>query len=269
MPATCSLIITTYNWPEALNKSLESCLLQTITPIEVIIADDGSKEETRELIKSYQAKSLPFNLIHCWQEDIGFRAAQSRNNAINAASTDYIICIDGDIILHPNFIEDHILHAKKNQVLAGKRVRLSQRFSQRVISSNEQVSPVSALFYSERGRKNAIRSTLLSRYRSKVSRDADSVFSCNFSFWRQDAINVNGFNCDFIGWGAEDKEFCIRLINNGAVKKQLQHSAVCYHLYHPELSRQMADINQKIYDDAILKQLTHCKNGLTTMGTAY
>ncbi|MDO6677991.1 glycosyltransferase family 2 protein [Shewanella sp. 4_MG-2023] len=262
MSISCSLIITTYNWPEALNKSLESCLLQTVLPTEVIIADDGSKQETKDLIAFYQAKQLPFNLIHCWQEDLGFRAAQSRNNAIQASSADYIICIDGDIILHPRFVEDHLSNAKKNQVIAGKRVRLPQKFSQKIITSNKPISPLSALFAAQSGHKNAIRSNVLSHYLSISNRNADSVFSCNFSFWRQDAINVNGFNCDFVGWGAEDKEFCIRLINDGASKKQLKHLAVCYHLYHPELSRKMEQANQQIYDDAISKKLTYCQNGI-------
>nr|PMH89076.1 hypothetical protein BCU57_18925 [Shewanella sp. 10N.286.48.B5] len=164
--------------------------------------------------------------------------------------------------MHPRFIEDHLHNAKKNQVIAGKRVRLSQKFSQKIMTSNDPISPVSALFASESGHKNALRSNVLSHYLSKTNQNADSVFSCNFSFWRQDAINVNGFNCDFVGWGAEDKEFCIRLINDGASKKQLKHLAVCYHLYHPELSRKMAQVNQQIYDDAISKKLTYCRNGI-------
>ncbi|WP_368506490.1 glycosyltransferase [Shewanella sp. 5_MG-2023] len=100
-------------------------------PTEVIIADDGSKQETKALIDSYRAQKLPFTLIHCWQEDLGFRAAKSRNNAIQASTADYVICIDGDIILHPRFVEDHLSNAKKNQVIAGKRVRLSQNLAKR------------------------------------------------------------------------------------------------------------------------------------------
>ncbi|MCL1067299.1 glycosyltransferase family 2 protein [Shewanella olleyana] len=261
MPISSSLIITTYNWPKALRKVLDSCLLQTHLPQEVIIADDGSTEETRQLIKLYQQK-VPFKLIHCWQEDLGFRASKSRNNAIKASSSEYIICIDGDIIMHPNFILDHIENAKKNQVIAGKRVRLSRSFSQKIIDSNIAISTAQALLFSERGRKNTIRSPILSRFLSKLETNADSVLSCNFSFWRKDAIKVNGFNCDFVGWGAEDKEFCIRLINNGIWKKQLKHLAVCYHIFHPEQSRAMEMSNEKIYKDAIINKVRSCKNGI-------
>ena len=94
-----SLIITTYNWEKALNQVIQSALNQTVLPGEVIIADDGSKPPTKELIQKFQ-KNSPIPIIHSWQEDDGFRAAMSRNKAIAKASYEYLIIIDGDIILH-------------------------------------------------------------------------------------------------------------------------------------------------------------------------
>ena len=96
-----SLIITTYNRPESLILVLNSIENQTIVPQEVIIADDGSTVETKEIIVKFQ-KDSDLNIIHSWQEDNGFRAAKSRNKAIAKSSGDYIIFIDGDIILHLN-----------------------------------------------------------------------------------------------------------------------------------------------------------------------
>ena len=79
-----SLIISTYNRPEALRLSLMSVKVQTRIPDEVIIADDGSKESTRKLIKDFATK-FPCPLLHAWQEDKGFRLAESRNNALRMA----------------------------------------------------------------------------------------------------------------------------------------------------------------------------------------
>ena len=102
-----TLIITTYNWPESLLLVLKSIEFQTILPDEVIIADDGSTRETYDLINNFKKKSN-LKILHSWQEDIGFRAARSRNNAIHISSGEYIVLIDGDSVLHPQFIKDHL-----------------------------------------------------------------------------------------------------------------------------------------------------------------
>jgi len=120
---TCSLIVTTYNWPEALNLSLRSVFKQTQMPDEIIVADDGSRQETRELIQTI-SKEFNFPIIHCWQEDIGFRLSRSRNNAIIASTSDYLIFIDGDIIIHKDFVKDHVKYSQRGTFVNGSRVLL-------------------------------------------------------------------------------------------------------------------------------------------------
>ena len=129
-----SLIITTYNWPESLFLVLKSIENQTIVPEEVVIADDGSTVETKEMIGKFQ-KDSDLNIIHSWQEDIGFRAAKARNKAIAKSSGDYIILIDGDIILHPKFIQDHVKNAKFGYFNQGSRVLFTQDFTEQIIIS--------------------------------------------------------------------------------------------------------------------------------------
>ena len=154
-----SLIITTYNWPESLFLVLKSIENQTIIPEEVVIADDGSTVETKEMIDKFQ-KDSDLNIIHSWQEDIGFRAAKSRNKAILKSTGDYIILIDGDMILHPKFIQDHIDNAKLGYFVQGSRVLLSQDITKKVIDKQQ----LKFSFFSNglRNRKNAIHSKLLS-----------------------------------------------------------------------------------------------------------
>ena len=120
-----SVIITTYNRPDALLLVLQSIESQTKLPEEVIIADDGSDDNTEKLITNYQ-ESSSLNIIHSWQEDKGFRVSKSRNKAIAKSSYDYIILIDGDMILHTEFIRDHINNAEPGFFIQGSRVLLSK-----------------------------------------------------------------------------------------------------------------------------------------------
>ena len=113
-----SLIITTYNWKEALEVSLGSAFKQTILPCEIIVADDGSRSDTGEMVKRVAALS-PVPVIHSWQEDKGFRLARSRNRAIAKARGEYIVLVDGDIILENHFIEDHLGFARPGFFIQG------------------------------------------------------------------------------------------------------------------------------------------------------
>ena len=117
-----SLIVTTYNRPDALHLVLQSVLQQTVPPAEIIVADDGSGADTAETVGRF-AKTSPIPVKHVWQEDQGFRAAQSRNRALAAAQGPYIVLIDGDMVLHPEFIADHLSVAREGRPRAADRSR--------------------------------------------------------------------------------------------------------------------------------------------------
>lgn len=257
---TCSLIITTYNWPEALEQTLQSILKQTQIPDEVIIADDGSRDETRSLIQNFSKNNPSLNLIHSWQEDDGFRASASRNKAIAKSTSDYIILIDGDMVLEENFIDDHLRFAKKGYFTQGSRVLIKNEKTQNLFKTKS--CHISFATNGISNRKNAIHSTLLSKIFSHSSEDLRGIKTCNFAFFRQACINVNGFNEDFIGWGREDSEFAIRLINSGIKRQNIRFNAIAFHLYHKENSRKMLEKNDKILQDSIDKKLTWCQNGI-------
>ncbi|MCZ8205200.1 MAG: glycosyltransferase family 2 protein [Gemmatimonas sp.] len=122
MPSpSISLIIATYNWPQALAVVLRSVRAQQVWPTEVLIADDGSRSDTRALIDRERA-GLPVPLVHVWHEDAGFRLAAIRNKAIAQARGDYIVQIDGDVVLHPRFIQAHAAYARGERG-AERRVR--------------------------------------------------------------------------------------------------------------------------------------------------
>lgn len=255
-----TLLITTYNWPEALDITLRSIDNQTIKPTEIIIADDGSSKETQNLIEKWQTKSKT-PIIHSWQEDIGFRAAASRNKAIAKSSGEYIIMIDGDLVLHPNFIENHLKHCKTNQFTIGPRVLLKENYSKSLlVEKNIDFSIKSKQILANR--KNTINSSLLSKMFSHITKSDKQVRSCNMACFKNDLITVNGFNEDFIGWGREDTELVVRLLNKNIKRKNIKFNANTLHVFHKENNKKMLSTNDAILEKTRIEKLTRCKNGL-------
>ena len=254
-----ALIITTYNWSEALELVLLSITKQTILPDEVIIADDGSKSQTKILIEKYQ-KIFSIPLYHFWQEDNQFRAASARNGAIRLAHSEYLIFIDGDMILHPSFIADHLSFSKQGTFLQGSRVLIDKVKTRQILQDKN--FPFSFLERGFLNRKNAIHSHILAKLYSQYRTTIKGIKTCNFSLYLCDAYKVNGFNEDFIGWGREDSEFAVRLMNAGIHRKDIKFHAIAYHLYHAENTRDSLSENHKRLQEAIENNKIWCESGL-------
>ena len=256
----CSLILTTYNWKEALALSLESAISQSTPASEIIIADDGSREDTAKMIKSI-AKKTTIPIIHVWQKDAGFQLSKIRNEAIKKSTTDYIIVSDGDMILHPFFIEDHLSCAKENHYIQGSRVLMDNEYSQKILKENIFTKPS---FFSKyiRNRKNALYLPFLSKkICQKNSQELKRIRGCNFSLFKKDIYRVNGFNEDFKTWGREDSEFVQRLYNIDIKRKNLKFAAIQYHIHHE--SGHASSENDTLLEQTIVQKLTWCQNGIT------
>ncbi|WP_456432115.1 glycosyltransferase family 2 protein [Nitratifractor sp.] len=258
-----SVIITTYNWPAALNLTLQSLLHQSRMPDEVIVADDGSGSETARLVAEFAANA-PFPTRHSWQEDRGFRLAMSRNRAIARSEGEYIIVIDGDLILHPHFIRDHLTNARKKRFLQGGRVLLGETISQEILTGKKDPNTLCIWSHDIRNRKNALRNPLLSRLFSLPTRTLKGIKGCNFSLFKEDILTVNGFDNRFVGWGREDSEFVARLYHNGVQRKNLKFAAVAYHLYHPESERSALSDNDRRLSETLTKRTIRCEDGVNT-----
>jgi glycosyltransferase involved in cell wall biosynthesis len=256
-----SLIVSTYNWPAALNLCLLSIQKQVLLPDEVIIADDGSGEETRLLIEKF-INEFPVPLIHVWQPDEGFQLSRIRNKAIARASQGYIVQIDGDLILERHFIQDHVAFRKEGSFVSGTRVQMSSKLTARVIEN--ALTDISVFSKGITNTSNAIRVPILSKFLESRYKRSDPAYvrGCNMAFWRKDLITVNGYNERIVGWGREDSELAIRLINAGVAKRIYKFGAVVFHLYHKETKRAQFDINQSILEQAISNKTTSCEHGL-------
>lgn len=267
-PSGISLIVTTYNWPKALDRVLHSISKQSVDhdQLEVIIADDGSRAETKQLIEYWQTV-LPFSMMHVWQEDKGFRAAKIRNIAAQWARKDYIVYIDGDCILHPRFIHNHLRLAEQNWFVAGNRILLSPTFTETVIGGEPIVE------YRFRDWFRCWREKKINRilphmtlpfygWRKISAKRWQGVKTCNLGVWRKDFYAVNGLDECYEGWGFEDSDLAVRLINRGIGKKIGRFAVPVYHLYHSEADRAQMDSNFAQLQHTIASGKTWAEKGL-------
>ena len=235
-----SLIITTYNWPKALKLTLESVLAQSRLPEELIVADDGSNPETAQVVeKTLRPSGMKW--AHVRHKDTGIRQARIKNLAARYASGSYFVFIDHDVMLHPEFIADHVAAARKDVFLQGKRCFLPESVTYRVLRNGSFKVP-SPLLQGLENRKNAFRCTGLARIMSRTKRFQENLRGCNFSLHRSDFLKVDGYDETFDQlWGREDSDICYRLFHSGVRIRNLWFSALQYHLYHAVIKKDGED----------------------------
>lgn len=257
-----SLIISTYNWAEALNLSLLSVSRLSVLPDEVIIADDGSRRDTYELIRRYQ-QTFKVPLIHVWHKDEGFQLAKIRNKAIAKARHPYIIQVDGDLILHKHFIKDHLEIARKGAFVTGSRVLMNDELSSLMMSDKRTTASIFTPGISNHLnslRIKFLRNLLADRYHQK---DIDSIRGCNMAFWKEDVIKVNGYNEEFEGWGGEDQELAVRMLNAGIKKRVLKLGGVVHHIAHTKYCRAKHLENDHRMLKTLREEITYCSQGIS------
>jgi len=249
MPSV-SVIVTTYNWPKALDRVLAALNEQDYPDIEVIVADDGSQDDTASLIQSWQSR-FAFPLIHCWQSDEGFRAAMVRNRAVACARHEYLIFIDGDCIVFPHFVSRHVQLAEKRWFVAGNRVLLDESFTAEVLQTSLPVHRWSlakwlkARWQGHCNRVLPLYCLPLGALRKSAPLKWQGAKTCNLGVWREDFIAVNGFDESFEGWGFEDSDCVIRLQRAKVFHKSGKYAVPVLHLWHPTASREQVEKNAK------------------------
>jgi glycosyltransferase involved in cell wall biosynthesis len=254
-----SLLITTYNWPEALDLVLESVARQQVLPTEVIVADDGSAEPTARLVAAW-AERLRLPVVHVWQEDAGFRAARSRNRGIAAARTDYVVMIDGDMVLDQRFVADHIALAEADNFVQGPRINTTPELSRQMLA--DRTTQVGFFTPGVLRRQQIVHYLPYATWSARRAFSTERVKSCNMGCWRADLIKVNGFDERMIGWGPEDKELAVRLFNIGVVRKHVRHAALAAHLYHARRDPVGVNPNDRYLEESIANKAQRCAVGI-------
>ncbi len=268
MKPSLSLIIAVYNAVKYLEYIFEALKRQSFKEFEVIIADDGSTTEIRELIERVRPE-VDFPIQHLWHEDIGFRKNVMLNNAIRASQTDYLVFIDGDCVPHRNFLNDHWLNRKENGVMCGRRVNFSQQFTESltiedVRSGRFENLSMKLLWDGLMARSYNLEDALRFEsnwFRTLLHRNKARILGCNFSVQKKWLEKVNGFNEDYKAPGiGEDTDIAFRLELAGAKLYTLRYLAVQFHLYHPQTS--VGEANKRIFERVEAAREIVCRNGL-------
>lgn len=234
---TISVIVSTYNSEEWLEKVLWGYETQTFRDFEVVIADDGSKQPTFDLIESIQ-KQVNFPIKHIWQEDDGFQKSRILNKAIVACDSEYILMSDGDCIPRKDFLEVHINKREKGFFLSGGYFMLPMHIS-KIIQKDDILSErcFNVNWLKSKGLKSSFKNNKLKakgffqELLNLVTPTKATWNGHNASGWKEDILAVNGFD-ERMQYGGQDRELGERLFNLGIKSKQIRYSAVCIHLDH-------------------------------------
>ena len=253
-----ALIISTYDQPASLGKVLRGGARQQRWPDEVFIADDGSGDETRALIEQWRREARA-PVHHLWQPHDGFRKVILLNQAVAAATGDYLVFLDGDCVPHSKFIADHERLAEQGFWVQGRRCYVKEEF---VPQFEAGATPVWQWMLAGRigGIAKGVRLPLPLILRNKKQR---GIIGCNMAFWRQDVLAVNGFDESYIGRGiGPDSDLGTRLYNLGRPRKFVYAHALVYHLDHPIMPRDnLADKKARL-QETIRSGKTRCERGV-------
>ena len=253
-----SVLLTTYNWPEALSLCLQSLQKQTDQNFEIIICDDGSTKETQELIEQFQ-KKIPVKITHLWQEDKGFRKTLILNKGIQASSGNYLVFLDGDCITQSDFIEKHRELAEHNHLVTGSRILCSPKLTKNLcerLEWNQEMIKRRSLIWRLSYQINKLLPLFIKLPNHRFRKYSKFVWSrikgCNMACWKSDALNINGFDESLTGWGHEDADFVFRLQESGVKRKSGAWATEVLHLWHKTLSKENAAKNAALVREKIM-----------------
>ena len=260
-----ALVVTTWDRPDALACVLRSVCGQSRPPDELIVADDGSGPATGEVVADC-ARRATFPVLHAWQARAGWRACRARNLAVSRASGDYVVVVDGDMLLDRCFLADHEAAARPVHWVQGCRLPLDPAATARALERPGAGRAPRPQDTDLRHRPQARRLPRLARLAATAASAFVAVKGCNQGFWRDDLLRVNGWDESFSGWGPEDKELCVRLGHAGVRRRTLAFAGLAWHLHHPPAPRHAAGAGRAILERTQSERRLRCERGLDAHG---
>lgn len=253
------LIVNTAGSPHSLVHVLAGIERQTIPPAEVVVAEDGARDDTARVVATF-AERVPYPVAHATQEQGGFRRSRILNQAIARASSEYLVFLDGDSVPHPRFVADHAAHAERGCWVQGRRAYVKEPYVEEFVPTFGSV-----LAYALAGKMTGLgKAFRLPVARVKRDRNLSGVLGCNLGIWRDDLAAVNGYDEAYEGWGREDSDLAARLYHLGRDRKTVRGQALLYHLNHPAAPRDRLGSNDALLAEALRTRRVACGRGLSS-----
>ncbi len=254
-----SLIIAVYKNIPALELIFETLSNQSFKNFEVIVAEDNDSPAMIYVIEKARQKYF-FPILHVSQPDISFRKTRTLNAAIKISTTDYIVFIDGDCLLHPHFLEQHYMLREKNTALFGRRVMLTEKLSNKILATHAVPNLMTMLS----ARCKRLDAAFYLPFLPTPIETHSGIWGCNWSIHKNDLYAVNGFDEDYTSAGiGEDTDIEWRLKKIGIQLKKIKFHAIQYHLYHAE-NYASTRHNELLMSKKKSIGLFFCKTGIIT-----
>ncbi|CAN5212986.1 hypothetical protein BH23BAC2_BH23BAC2_06370 [soil metagenome] len=269
-----SVVISTYNAYDWLEKTLTGYEVQSFKDFEIVIADDGSNIETQKKIEDY-VRSSPLMISHVWHEDNGFQKTRILNKALLVCKGEYIVMSDGDCIPRADFIEVHNNKKRPGHFLSGGYYKLPMDISQSITKYDiidqkcfdigwlkaRGLNP--SFLKTQKLASRGFKAELL----NTITPTTPSWNGHNSSGWKKDILEINGFD-DRMQYGGEDRELGERLVNAGIRPVQIRYLAICVHLDHSRgyVNREAQEVNKMIRRETKKLKKTTTEFGIVQRG---
>ncbi len=269
--ALISVIVTTYNREDALDAALRALSRQTDRNFEIVVADDGSRAETAQVVDNWRAR-LGVPLKHVRHEHRGFRGGEIRNRGIRASAGKMCIFLDGDCLAGADFIAAHRRLAEPGWFVTGNRILLSRELTETVLKQGEPAERWCIFTLTGqrlRGGVNRLLPTVhlpLGPLRKLVASQWQGAQTCNLAVARSDLDRVDGFDSAYTGWGLEDSDLVVRLLHAGVRRKDGRFATGVLHLWHPQNDRSQLPANRTRLDEVMGGTRVRALEGLSVLG---
>jgi glycosyltransferase involved in cell wall biosynthesis len=269
--ALISVIVTTYNREDALDAALRALAHQSDRNFEIVVADDGSRQETARVVESWRSR-LPMLLKHVHHEHRGFRGGEIRNRGIRASAGEICIFLDGDCLAGADFVAAHRLLHEPGWFVTGNRILLSRELTEAVLGGGmaaEEWCFFTLLGERLRGGINRLMPTLrlpLGPLRRLSAKNWEGAQTCNLAVARVDLDRIDGFDCAYTGWGLEDSDLVVRLLRADVRRKDGRFATGVLHLWHPQNDRSQLPANRARLDEVIGSNRVRALRGLSLLG---
>ncbi|MGH9776270.1 MAG: glycosyltransferase [Candidatus Acidiferrales bacterium] len=229
-----SVVVTTYNDSAILESTLAAFAVQSASDFELVIADDGSREDYSATFERW-ARRFRDGITHVWHEDKGFRRARILNGAIRTCRAARIVFSDADCLPHRDFVRNHLAYLEPGIVITGRRVHIAREAvpaPEEILHGGLKMGMARLILLRFQGRAQRIEHGIVSPILYEASRNG--ILGSNCSIGREDLEAVNGFSAEFEGWGGEDTDLAMRLARTGVRVRNLRNKVVQYHVRHAQ-----------------------------------